>query len=283
MAYDKLVHNISIAIESQFKEISARYNFDYGDEFELAICELLLKILPDQYGVCRGFIVTEKDEFGGDDIIIYDKNRFPTLRLLDKNDFNKKQEVPIEAVYSYLEAKHTIFLSNIDNGQSFAKAFTQVGKIKALPREKRSLLALDPYANLGAGFRATRKEWPNYTNPIFGGIISRQVKENPKGKELNSSEIFQALKELIIPPDSVYPDMIVLGQTDIMFPAIPDENTEDNVVFNSPFYVEGKSTLVIKQTKTSSLAVGVIMLLYALDTIKLDTMPYKKIIMSQMV
>lgn len=133
MAYQKLIENISIAIESQFKEISTRYNFDYGDEFEIALCELLSKILPSKYGICRGFVVTEDEQFGGDDIIIYDKERFPTLRLLGKNKFEKKQDIPIEAVYAYIEAKHTLFLNEKKNGQSIYKAFEQVDKIKVFP------------------------------------------------------------------------------------------------------------------------------------------------------
>jgi hypothetical protein len=152
MAYDKFLRNISNAIETQFNEISARYNFDLGGEYEMAIADLLRKILPDQYGVCRGFVVTEKDEFGGDDIIIYDKNRFPTLRLLDKGDSSKKQEIPVEAVYAYIEAKHTIFLNSTTHAQGFIKAWSQVGKIKSLARERRELSDLDPYTSLGKGF-----------------------------------------------------------------------------------------------------------------------------------
>lgn len=279
MAYTKLIDNIATAIDNQLREISTRYNFDYGEEFEIAICELLSKILPSRYGICRGFVVTESDDFAGDDIIIYDKDRFPTLRLLNKEKFDKKQEIPVEAVYAYLEAKHTLHLLDHNSGQSIYKAFEQVSKVKSLPREKRELLSVDPYTSLGHGFTAQRSYWPNYTNPLFGAIISRFVKDSTKSEELKSEQIFDSMSKAKVPSGILYPDLVVLGQTDILFPCI---STTDKITYDSPFYVEGLSTLIHKKTKTSSLAVGISMLLYALDTIKLDKMPYKKIIMQQM-
>lgn len=279
MAYAKLIENISTAVESQFKEISARYNFDYGEEFEIAICDLLIKILPDQYGICRGFVVTEKDEYAGDDIIIYDKSRFPTLRLLDKNKFDKKQEIPVEAVYAYLEAKHTIILHEPDSGQSFFKSFGQVSKVKKLPRENRELLSIDPYTNLGGMFTASRNNWPNMTNPIYGAIISRYVKDKSKSEYLPSDKIFEAIKVANVPTGIVHPDLVILGQNDLMFPGI---SSDSSIVFDSPFFIEGTSTLIHKTIANSSLAIGIIMLLYALDTIKLGKMPYQRIIMEQL-
>lgn len=279
MAYTKLIENIANAVESQFKEISARYNFDYGEEFEIAICELLAKILPDQYGICRGFVVTEKDLYTGDDIIIYDKNRFPTLRLLDKNKFDKKQEIPVEAVYAYLEAKHTIILHEPNNGQSFFKSFGQVSKVKSLQRDGRDLLSIDPYTNLGGMFTASRNNWPNISNPIYGAIISRYVKDVVKSDFLPSEKMFEALRVANVPKDIIHPDLVILGQNDLMFPAI---SSETNISYESPFFMEDTSTLIHKTTKNSSLAIGIIMLLYALDTIKLGKMPYQRIIMEQL-
>lgn len=279
MAYSKLIENISTAIESQFKEISARYNFDLGEEFEIAICELLIKILPDQYGICRGFVVTEKDEYAGDDIIIYDKSRFPTLRLLDKKKFDKKQEIPVEAVYAYLEAKHTIILHEPDSGQSFYKSFDQVSKVKKLNREKRKLVSIDPYTNLGSMFTATRNNWPEIANPIYGAIISRFTKDKSKSENLPSEKMFEVIKTANVPKDIVHPDLVILGQNDLMFPGISSEST---ITYESPFFIEATSKLIHKSTKNSSLAIGIIMLLYALDTIKLGKMPYQRIIMEQL-
>jgi hypothetical protein len=279
MAYTKLIYNIATAVESHFKEISARYNFDYGDEFEIAICELLIRILPDQYGVCRGFVVTERDEYAGDDVIVYDKNRFPTLRLLDKSKFDKKQEIPVEAVYAYLEAKHTMILHEPDSGQSFFKSFDQVSKVKKLQRESRDAMSIDPYTNLGSIFTATRNYWPNLMNPIYGAIISRYVKDKTKSEYLPSDKMFEAIKAASVPKDIFHPDLVILGQSDLMFPSISSDKT---ICYESPFFIEESSTLIHKTTKNSSLAIGVIMLLYALDTIKLGKMPYQRIIMKQL-
>ena len=45
-----------------------------------------------------------------DDIIIYERNRFPLLRLINESDFCRKQQVPVESVYAYIEAKHSLTL-----------------------------------------------------------------------------------------------------------------------------------------------------------------------------
>ncbi|HYV92231.1 MAG TPA: DUF6602 domain-containing protein [Chitinophagales bacterium] len=280
MAYAKLIENIANAIDNQLTEISIRYNFDYGEEFEIAICTLLSKILPDSYGICRGFVVTPSDEYAGDDIIIYDKDRFPTLRLLARDKFDRKQEIPIEAVYSYLEAKHTLHLLDSNSGQSIYKAFEQVSKVKSLSRDKRDLLSVDAYTNLGTGFSAERPNWPNYTNPIFGGIISRFIKNDSSSPEVKPDSVSESMKKAIIPPNIIYPDLVVLGQKNILYPVILTDNMAN---YDSPFFIDGKSTLLHTATTNSSLALGITMLLFALDTIKLGKMPYQKIILKQII
>jgi hypothetical protein len=278
MAYSKLIDNIATAIDNQLNEISTRYNFDYGEEFEIAICELLFSVLPMKYGICRGFIVTESDDFAGDDIIIYDKDTFPTLRLLDKNKFDKKQEIPVEAVYAYLEAKHTLMLVDTESGQSLYKACEQVGRVKRLNREKRSLTSIDSHTNLDDIFSAHRPNWPPFTNPIFGAIISRFIKSKPTERQLDASEVFDVVKNINFSSTIPHPDLIVLGQKNIL---LPGKSVGNNHLFDSPFYIEGVSNFIHKSTKSSSLAVAIIILLYALDTIKLDKMPYPKIIQQQ--
>lgn len=279
MAYQKLIENISDAIEEQLKQISTRYNFDYGDEFEIALCELLIKILPEKYGVCRGFAVTKDDDFAGDDIIIYDKYRFPTVRLFEKDRLDKKYEVPIESVYAYIEAKHSLILLDENHGQSLYKAYDQVNKVKGLQRDSRTLLSIDPYSDLSHGFTAERKNWPEISNPLYGAIIARNVKDKPTGKILDSGEIQRLFKQVVIPKDSLDPDLIVFGKEDLMFPAI---STSDSISFESPFFVKDVSSYIHKKTENSALAIGITMLLYALDTIKLGKMPYNKIIINEL-
>lgn len=276
MAYADLIANISDRIESELANISVKYNFDFGDEFEIGICQLLSKILPDKYGICRGFVVTGSGEFAGDDIIIYDKATFPTIRLLDKGRFDKKEQIPIEAVYAYIEAKHTLFLSDKQSGQSLMKACEQVSNVKKLPREKRQLSSIDPYVSLGTGFNFTSPPlWPDHTNPMFGGIISRFIKTDAKSQEIPSHEVFNQLQNSGLSETTPSPDFVVLGKENMAFPGITIGNVQQ---YGSPFFIEGVSTLVHKTTVNSSLATGIIMLLFALDIIKLNKMPYKEII-----
>ena len=97
--YNNLIDRISTRAEAIFSEIESIYNFDKGDEFEIAVCKLLLTILPEKFGVCRGHVITKDDDEAGDDIIIYDKHNFSLLRLLNEDTLWRKQHVPVEAVY----------------------------------------------------------------------------------------------------------------------------------------------------------------------------------------
>ena len=90
------------------------YSFDYGPEFEIAVCEVLRIALPDRFGVARGYVVSADGSFAGDDIIIYEKARFPTLGLRGKDSYLKKEYIPAEAVYCYIEAKHTLHIESPD-------------------------------------------------------------------------------------------------------------------------------------------------------------------------
>src|SRR6266496_3746 len=107
MAYGNYIQTISSKFNELISEISAEHNFEYGPEFEIALCKVLRILLPLKYGVCRGYATSFDGKVAGDDIIIFDQERFPTLRLLEDNTFAQKQHIPIEAIYVYIEAKHT--------------------------------------------------------------------------------------------------------------------------------------------------------------------------------
>lgn len=269
MTYKKLFDNLTTSIESRFKQISARYGFDYGTEFEIALCELLSSILPDQYGVCRGFIIDEKDDFAGDDIIIYAKDRFPTIRLEEKSRFSVKQEIPAEAVYCYIEAKHTLIFGQPDSGQSFEKAFAQAAKAKSLFRENRNMYAIDPYIVMQDIEQVDTEHLPQIQNPMYTAIIARNIKIE------GAYNVMDVLSSSMLPPGIPYPDLIVMGENELLFPGL----SSNNIVYESPFFIEGRSTLIHKTIeKTSALSVGIVMLLYALDRIRLGKMPYAKMI-----
>ena len=132
--YNNYLENISSKYDAMLGDISANYNFDLGNEFELVVCEILQKVLPNKYGVCRGFLVSKDGQLEGDDIIIYDRVRFPQIRLFDENDLAHKQEVPIEAAYAYIEAKNSLQKGD-DN--SFEKARMQTSRVKELVSKRK--------------------------------------------------------------------------------------------------------------------------------------------------
>ncbi len=58
MAYGDFLKTISERFEALYSEIEVGYNYDYGPEFEIAICKLLRMLLPSRFGICRGFAVS---------------------------------------------------------------------------------------------------------------------------------------------------------------------------------------------------------------------------------
>jgi hypothetical protein len=73
LMYDGFIKKIATAFEGALAEIDAGFNFDYGPEFEIVMCKTLRRILPQKFGVCRGYLVNQKGTTKGDDIIIYEK------------------------------------------------------------------------------------------------------------------------------------------------------------------------------------------------------------------
>ena len=71
--YKNYAERLQKQADALFEQIMSTYNFDQGDEFEVALCKFLKLVLPQKYSICRGHIV---DKMGvvskGDDIIIYD-------------------------------------------------------------------------------------------------------------------------------------------------------------------------------------------------------------------
>ena len=159
--YDDFVINLSTKIQNRLSEISVGYNFDYGDEFEIAICELLRNFLPNKYGVCLGFVVDKRGTKYGDDIIIYDQDRFPTLRQLTKEDFSQKQIIPIEAVYCYIEAKYTLDIS-ISQNTNLRKAIEQVMQKPRLAKQWLSMKQINTLPNWFSQLMTVLSEVENY-------------------------------------------------------------------------------------------------------------------------
>src|SRR4051794_3054161 len=110
MAYSDYLADFAKRFATAFDEIAAHHNFELGDEFEVAVCEVLRRVLPHRFGVCRGFIVNDAGAKGGDDIIIFDREAYPTLRLLPQDRFDRLEDIPAEAACAYFEGKHALYV-----------------------------------------------------------------------------------------------------------------------------------------------------------------------------
>jgi len=273
MSYLGFTDKINQKFENVFSEISSVYNFDNGVEFELAICDVLKVLLPSKYGVTRGHIVTQDGDEVGDDIIIYDSEHFPTLRLLNEETIGRKQHIPVEAVYAYIEAKHTLFLSDdSNNSQSLQKALEQVAKVKNLPRKDVPLSQINKHIKLGGASREN-ENWPDTFNPMYTAIFGRFFKIDPDNYVPKGAE---ALINLLLNKfaDSK-PDLLIGGADFIALPAVGTE-------INSPFFIPGKSTLYSFHTKDKSFGIGITNLLFAIENIKLGEIYWPQILADEL-
>jgi uncharacterized protein DUF6602 len=109
LLYGDFVRTIATTFDQALHNIAVEHNFELGDEFEVPLCKILRKVLPQKFGICRGYAINRDGDVAGDDIIIYERMRFPTARLID-DDWSLEQRVPIEAVLAYIEAKHSLTL-----------------------------------------------------------------------------------------------------------------------------------------------------------------------------
>ena len=173
MIYNDYLKKLSQTIKFRFGQISTHYNFDKGDEFEIALCYILREILPNKYGISRGHVVSKNGDSAGDDIIIYDRERFPTLRIFPNESFDRKQDIPIEAVYAYIEAKHTLHLRGKEkDNQSLLKACSQVSAVKKLCNQRDARTEQDIHPYFRSKFPSSpRLDWPPYLNPVLGAIF----------------------------------------------------------------------------------------------------------------
>jgi hypothetical protein len=263
----------------RLEDIEADFNFELGDEFEYAICDILQSLLPDNFGVARGFVVNQDGLKRGDDIIIYDRARFPTLRIHDRSQFHRLENIPIEAVYAYIEAKHTIEYKQDDKESSFSKAIKQASEAKELisKRASANILSFNPYFASVPFIHAEISEserLPNINNPAFSCIIARNFKYTPLDKnqvvDLNSLDFL--LENILIPRSPVIPDLIVLNKDIVLYPQVyKDGEFKGGVLFN-----HDPKNLAYQVVIRPNIAYGIFVthLLYAIDWIKLGRMPW---------
>lgn len=284
MYYEDILKNISKKFDKYLEEISVEVNFDFGEEFEVALCKVLRGTLPSKYGVCRGFVTDRHGNSAGDDIIIYDRIRFPTLRLLEDDTFAQKQKIPVEAVYSYIEAKHTLNIGGND-GQSFQHAVNQVSKVKELcsKRPRVEPTQISPYVNLKKGlsdfglFFPQPDSLPSYLNPLQSIIFARNVREKKGGKLLTDKSKIEGLLSSRQIVSNEAPDMFVLGKNHLIIPFVDDKTIPGGKVV-TPFYLPGKSYYEIKIVDGIAYSVALTIMMAVIDWIQLGSIPWSEII-----
>jgi len=272
LLYGDFVKTMSARFDGVLSEIWTEYNFDYGPEFEIALCSTLRRVLPQRFGICRGFVVNRDGDTAGDDIIIYDRHLYPTLRALDQDTFVQKEKVPIEAVYAYIEAKHTLNLFG-EGDSSLAKAQRQVAAVKSLCAQRdpigqqgvvRGARAAEPWAPV------TARGWPEIRNPLYGAVMSRYVRLIADGPaETDWSAIhdrFAGLKR------SSPVDFIALGQSNVALSHTLDSDNEPAVY--APFRCARQAVESISWIPDMAFGVALCHLLWALDSIELGMMQW---------
>jgi hypothetical protein len=277
-SYKGFISTLSQEFDHQIESIRAEHNFENGSEFEVALCEILEKVLPKKFGVCRGYLTDQSGNVAGDDIIIFDQARFPTLALRKKGGFDRKEYIPIEAAYSYIEAKFTINIEG-DDGQSLTKALNQVQAAKELvsSREVVGPNYIDAYHDIKGALANIPDGLPSIRNPFYTSVISCNVRKKKGGehlidpKEISSAVVGKAL------PHRFGPDFVSIGKSVMGLPTVGLGDGRFEVY--SPFYLPGKNNLCLVPLKTGiSHAIFLTNLLSALDFILLGKMPWQDIL-----
>jgi hypothetical protein len=279
--YCDYVLTLSQRMAASFGTISAKFGFDYGPEFEIVVCDMLRSVLPERFGICRGFIVNSQGDSAGDDIVIFDSSRFPTLQLRPVSSYARKEFVPVEAALCYIEAKHTIEISG-QGANSVHKALRQVKKVKELAATRAPVPPgqLDLFININELFgdlvKITPSPYlPRILNPMFSMIFARRVRDKRNGRILGSvEEIHEAVNGLVI-PDERAPDIIVLGEHNLIFPAIEEDGVKR---YGSSFFLDNISIPVGMRVPDRAFGVAIFSLLAALDWIRLGRMSWQELI-----
>jgi hypothetical protein len=236
MLYNGFVRDLVRRFQDKFTSIKIEHNFEYGPEFEIAICEVLRELLPGRAGICRGYVVGRTGEPKGDDIIIYDAGRFPTLRSLGR-DLAKREQVPAEAVLAYIEAKHTLYVDDVEDakrqnryGQHLAKALQQVAAVTSIPRDQVPLARVGRLTLPGSPSRIA-PGYPAIWNPWYSMIFARHLApQNVDPPEELAKKCLELARHVAILKGSVarLPDLIVAGDV-IALPVIAQRNEDGQI------------------------------------------------------
>jgi len=278
LLYNDYVRRLSEKMTRRFDEIAAVNNYEFGSELEVALCQILSECLPQKYGVCRGYVVDANGNQCGDDIQVFAQDRFFTLRSGLGRDFNVKEQIPIEAAISYIEAKHTLCLEG-EGSSSLFKAWAQVENVKRLCAQRDSLKigSWNPYLECPVEFPLPK----GFTiqNPMHGVIFARNIslKENSK-KKLSPDEINAIIQRRIpeiasISNKSYWPDLIIAGDSIVVTPSI----FEAGEMFFNPF-VSNDTDYGTRVVPGLAYGIGFTCLQFVLDWIRLGKLPFDRIL-----
>lgn len=296
--YGSIVRDISDAFNRYLEMMSAEYNFDHGDEFEIAVCETLRCVLPRKYGVCRGFVIDKQGAFAGDDIIIYDADSFPDLRFSgDRVGLARKARIPVDAVYAYIEAKHNL------TPDTLSKAVAQVIRVKRLCYTRNHVLHEDAKSYAEGELKkeglhifdndySRDNGWnPIVTTPVYGMILSRYCSPSSRGHAQTGKDVADFIvhfandnmSQLIADGGMHCPESIVIGNYanalcgHYLFGA--DGNLEQGIQITR-FYTGVKpfACYQVNAHEESSFGIAIAHMLCSLDYIHLGKMPWAEIL-----
>lgn len=262
--YDGFVERLSKKALLRLGEIESVHSFGLGEEFEVALCHLLTECLPERFGVCRGFVVNREGDKAGDDLIVFDKLSFPVLRRMEDNRFATKQYVPIEAVYCYIECKHSLTSASV-----FTKALDQTAKVKKLL------------------FQRIGKSNPDYEveEPVHNGKVLGWPRSFPKLKNQPFCAIFSRNASNFfpdeMPKDHTSPDLIVMGEDHI---ATQTVKRDVDGMKTALFFDDLNGTPLVKEhVPGNAFGIGIITLFYALGWLELKEIDWATVLNSSYV
>lgn len=249
--YGGYIERLSRKVEARLADIEAIFNFDLGPEFEVAMCALLEDILPAKFGVCRGFVVTEDGRSAGDDLIIYDKMSCPMLRANISRQYSIKEQIPVEAVYAYIECKHSILADSV-----VEKAILQTQNVKELILSRPSRTNLG-YKKEGVIYNGKVRDWPRSYPPIrnqpFCAIFAKTF---DPGVTVSSQHHARNPDLLVLGPNHIATQSVVLG---------PD-GIKGALFYDSKYW----AGLRVESAAGNAFGIGLVTLLQALNWIELE-------------
>jgi hypothetical protein len=124
----------------------------------------------------------------------------------------------------------------------------------------------------------SREGWPDILNPMYGAVVALQVRQ-AKGESIiqDPNYIYRSAIGLHIDIDPS-PDMMILGDSNIVLPLSLEGGAEACRRMPSPLYIEGQTELNVWKIEKHAFAIGICNLLWAIDTIRLGPLPWSRIL-----